>query len=225
MAQVRDKFIKGCESNGIHAKIAIEVWQMIDHFGGYGFNKSHSLAYAFIAYQTAYLKRYFPLEFFSSLLTSVMGDDEKTNQYINEAKSLGVTLYQIHINRSRSDYYIDERGLRCPFNVVSGVGEKAVAAILEKRKEGQFESFENFVERVGGSINKNVVHALANSNSGNAFSVFGVNPTDAVNIFQRIKADLSSRKIQYDKFTRDSLFDVGLVGFNKDGSKKISESI
>jgi len=210
LAAMKDKFVNGCVENGIDKTIASEVWQNIEYFGGYGFNKSHSLSYSLLGYQEAWLKYYYPLEFFCSLFSSVIGDREKFDEYRLEAigderlkiKGMGVKMFPVHINKSSDEYFIDRDGLRLPLTVVEGVGESAVEAIM---KGQPYEDFEDFVERVDSrAVTVAVVRNLARKKYG-AFSCFGVGEEEAVKKFELIKNDLSKRKVKKSRF-REPLF-------------------
>ncbi|MBI3599482.1 MAG: DNA polymerase III subunit alpha, partial [Nitrospinae bacterium] len=106
MAQQREKFVKGAVANGIPQDKADKIFDLMEHFAGYGFNKSHSAAYALVAYQTAYLKSHYPLEFMSSLLSSEMGNTDKVIQYIAECKDMGIQALPPDINESFSDFTV-----------------------------------------------------------------------------------------------------------------------
>jgi DNA polymerase-3 subunit alpha len=93
MEELNGKFVAGCVASGISNRIAVETWEKIEKFGGYGFNRSHAACYAFIAYQTAYLKRYYTVEFLSALMTSEVGDDDKIASYMGECRKLGIRVY------------------------------------------------------------------------------------------------------------------------------------
>jgi len=208
---LRGQFIEGCENNGIEKATAIDVWQTIYNFGEYGFNLSHSLAYSYIGYQEAYLKCYYPLQFFCSLMSFVIGDKEKFDAYRLEAagderlgiKGLGVKLWPVHINKSRAQYYIDNKGLRLPLTIVEGVGESAVKAIMQAQP---FTDFEDFVQRVDTrAVTCAVVKNLARIKYG-AFACFGISEKEAVEKFELMKKDIGRRKMNKNRFVNDNVF-------------------
>jgi len=221
MANMKNKFLEGCDAHGIGKSTAIEVWQMIDYFGGYGFNKSHSLAYSFVSYQTAWLKFHYPIEFFSALLTSAIGDEEKTQLYINEAcgvgeKGLGVNILPINVNKSTNIYEIEGEAIRCPLTVVGGVGDRAVEEIIEKREqEGEFIDFKHFVNIIEASaVTVSVIRNLAQSRAGNAFAPLGIKAKDAEDVFTNMKKDLKSRKMRENRFVDTDLMKVSYGKIN-----------
>ncbi len=220
---LREKFIAGCVENGVDKATAIDVWQLIYKFGGYGFNKSHSAAYAYLAYQEAYLKYYYPVEFFCALFSSVIGDAEKFEMYKMEAvgderlgiKGLGVKLWPVHVNKSRDKYYIDNNGLRLPLTIVDKVGESAVREIMRGQP---YKDFEDFVNRVDSrSVNIAVVKNLARVKYG-AFSCFGISEKEAEQKFELMKKDISRRKVNKDRFVQDNV----LKGINLLANRKNS---
>jgi DNA polymerase-3 subunit alpha len=125
-------------------------------FASYAFNKSHAAAYAVISYQTAYLKAYFPAEFMAALLTSVIGFDDKINQYIHHLKDLDIKLLPPDINRSRGEFIVEADGIRFGLLAVKGLGENAVNEIVQIREGGGlFSDFGDFAKRMQfDSLNK-----------------------------------------------------------------------
>ncbi len=163
-----EPFIKGCIENGLTREKAEELFEIIRRFGGYGFNKAHSSRYAIVAYQTAYLKRYYPVEFMAALLTFEMGNSDKVVEYITEARRMGIEVKPPDINASGNDFTVvyeedNEKGIiRFGLAAVKGVGAKAVEAIIEAReKKGKFKSIFDFCQRVDlRSVNRAVIEAL-----------------------------------------------------------------
>ncbi len=172
IAKAKEQFINGCQEKGLTQAQAQEIFELIERFAGYGFNKSHSTRYSFIAYQTAYLKTYWPVEFMAALLTYEMGNTDKVVDYISEAKSMGIELAPPDINESFTDFTVvkskshtdkDTPGLiRFGLGAVKGVGEKAVEQIIQARKKkGLFKSLFHFCENVDlRAVNKQVCEAL-----------------------------------------------------------------
>ena len=162
-----EPFLKGCVENGLTREKAEELFEIIRRFGGYGFNKAHSSRYAVVAYQTAYLKRYYPVEFMAALLTFEMGNSDKVVEYITEARRMGIEVKPPDINASGSDFTVvyenDDKGvIRFGLAAVKGVGTKAVEAIIEAReKKGKFKSIFDFCQKVDlRSVNRAVMEAL-----------------------------------------------------------------
>ncbi len=174
IAAERRHFIDGAAGNGIDHESAGRIFALIEEFGKYGFNKSHSTRYALVAYQTAYLKTYFPLQYMAALLTFEMNDQAKTTEYIEECRflpqadgSAGIAILPPDINKSIADFSVVEGTIRFGLAAVKGVGEKAVEAILAARGDSAggagkpFTSLHDFCERVDLRVaNKSVLEAL-----------------------------------------------------------------
>ena len=174
MQKQRDLFVKGCaEKNKISAAKANQIFDLLEKFAGYGFNKSHAAAYAIVSYQTAYLKANYPVEFFCAMMTNDMGDLDKLAQYIAEARAFGIEVLQPDVNES--DVFFapappsaaapggaPKRGIRFGLVAIKGVGEAAVEAILQARREqGKFKTLTELCERVDGrSLGRKTLEAL-----------------------------------------------------------------
>jgi DNA polymerase-3 subunit alpha len=172
IAKEKERFIAGCVDKGLSEKQAGQIFELIERFAGYGFNKSHSTRYAFIAYQTAYMKTHWPVEFMAALLTFEMDSTDKVVEYIGECRQMGIEVLPPDINTSGVDftplYERDEDGrqkkgvIRFGLAAVKGVGEKAVEQIISARKRvGRFESLFHFCENVDlRAANKQVLESL-----------------------------------------------------------------
>jgi DNA polymerase-3 subunit alpha len=162
MAQQRDRFLQGAKKKKIDLKKAETVFGLMEKFGGYGFNKSHSAAYALITYQTAYLKAHYPLEFMVALLTSRMGNSTDVIKYITECREKGIVVLPPDINQSQMDFTVTEGKIRFGLAAVKNVGEGAIEAVLEARgKAGPFVSLIDFCKRVDLSrTNRKVLESL-----------------------------------------------------------------
>ena len=188
MAKQRAGFLKGCaEVNKIPAAKANQIFDLLEKFAGYGFNKSHAAAYAMVAYQTAYLKANYPVEFFCAMLTNDMADTDKLSQYIAEARSMGIEVLPPDVNESQVHFAPAQSAtevlparagpptpaagrrdarptlaIRFGLAAIKGVGEIAVEAVLKARREGGgFHSLADLCERVDGrSVNRKVLEAL-----------------------------------------------------------------
>ena len=191
MAKQRDIFVKGCAKvNGIPAAKANQVFDLLEKFAGYGFNKSHAAAYAVVSYQTAYLKANHPVEFFCAMMTNDMADTAKLSQYINEARTMGIEVLAPDVNESQvyfapaqsragvppappsgsapaqeSQDARPKLAIRFGMAAIKGVGEIAVESILKGRNEGgRFQSLADICQRVDGrSVNRKVLEALIKS--------------------------------------------------------------
>jgi DNA polymerase-3 subunit alpha len=172
IAKERERFIAGCVNKGVRHEQAEQIFELIERFAGYGFNKSHSTRYAFIAYQTAYMKAHWPVEYMAALLTYEMGDTDKVVNYIAECTEMGIKVLAPDINESGVDFtplYVEEENgtkkkgvIRFGLAAVKGVGEKAVEQIIAARERvGRFQSLFHFCENVDlRAANKQVLEAL-----------------------------------------------------------------
>jgi DNA polymerase III subunit alpha len=165
MVSMRDKFIAGAKKNKIPEKSAIQVFDLMEQFAQYGFNKSHSTAYALLAYQTAYLKVHYPVQFMAALLSSEIGDTDKIVMYIAECKDMGIAVLPPDINESRLDFLSQENGIRFGLLAIRNVGEGAIRSILQFRnQQKKFRSLFQFCEEVDSrSLNKRVMESLVKS--------------------------------------------------------------
>lgn len=162
MDREKKAFLDGASKKGIQQHIAERVWNLIDYFSGYGFNKSHSAAYALISYQTAYLKAHYPIEFMTALLTSEMGNTNKVVKYIEEAKKMGISIKPPSVNESFSEFTCVGNQILFGLAAVKNVGSTAIESIIQSRKdEGVFQSFFDFTQRVDLRVcNRKVLESL-----------------------------------------------------------------
>jgi DNA polymerase-3 subunit alpha len=165
MAAQREKFLAGCAIRKVPAKKAEKIFDLMAEFAGYGFNKSHSCAYALLAYQTAYLKTHYPVEFMAALLTSETGNTEKVVKYINESRGMGITVLPPDVNSSALDFTPIGESIRFGLQAIKNVGENTVKGILEARVElGRFTSIYQFCDHVDTRLlNRRVVESLIRS--------------------------------------------------------------
>ena len=174
MKKHRAKFVKGCkELNSIPEKTANEIFDLLEKFAGYGFNKSHAAAYAYVAYQTAYLKANFPVEFLSAMMTNDMNDTSKLTILINEAKLYDIEVLPPDVNESQMHFAPARNGsvIRFGLAAIKGLGEGPVQAILEARKtNGNFSGIFELCESVDGrAMNRKVLESLIKSGSCDCF--------------------------------------------------------
>jgi DNA polymerase III subunit alpha len=162
MAAQREKFLTGCAARKVPQKKAEKIFDLMAEFAGYGFNKSHSCAYALLAYQTAWLKTHYPVEFMAAMLTSETGNTEKVVKYINEARSMGITVLPPNVNSSDVDFTPTGDQIRFGLCAIKNVGENTVKGILAARETlGRFTDFFGFVESVDTrQLNKRVLESL-----------------------------------------------------------------
>lgn len=163
MEQQRKNFITGCIKNGISETTANRIFDQIDYFSGYGFNRSHSAAYALISYRTAYLKANYPVEFMTALLTSERNNTDKIVEYVNEAQNLGIEILPPDINESDALFKVSgENKIRFGLLAVKNVGKGAIESIIQTRKtSGKFISLEDLCQRIDlRLVNKKVMESL-----------------------------------------------------------------
>lgn len=162
MARHREIFLGGAKERGYDLKRAEEIYDLMAEFAKYGFNKSHAVAYAVIAYQTAFLKRYYPACFYAALLGTEMNNTDKVTMYINDAREIGIEILPPDVNESLFLFNVIEDKIRFGMGAIKNVGEGPVEAIIAERKaNGAFTGFINFCERVSmRSCNKRVLESL-----------------------------------------------------------------
>jgi DNA polymerase III subunit alpha len=207
MPVYRQKFIDGAEENGVERGIAEKIFEFVEPFAGYGFNKSHAAAYGWISYQTAYLKATYPLQYFAALMTSVKDKTEKLVEYIDEAKKLGVAVLPPDINASLVHFAVSGEQIRFGLAAIKGVGEAAVQGILIAReRDGRFADLFDVARRVDGrQVNRKVFEALIKCG---ALDVLGANRAQLLDGLE-LALDTASRA------TRDrELGMVSLFGFD-----------
>jgi DNA polymerase-3 subunit alpha len=162
MAKQREKFIGGCRERNTTPAKAERVWELMEKFAGYGFNKSHAAAYGLVAYQTAYFKANYPVEFMAALLTSEMGDTDKIVKYIEECRAMGIQVVPPDVNVSAVQFSVAGDTVRFGLAAIKNVGEAAMQSILKSRSgEGTFKTLEDFCARVDlRLVNRRVVESL-----------------------------------------------------------------
>lgn len=161
LAAQRKAFIDGAVQNQVAESAATAIFDLMEHFADYGFNKSHSAAYALVAYQTAYLKANYPQEFMAALLSSVVDRTDKVAYYIEECRRMGIAVLPPDINTSRSAFSVDGTAIRFGLAAVKNVGENAIQSIMKARNEGRFTTLVDFCLRVDGrTVNKRVLDSL-----------------------------------------------------------------
>jgi DNA polymerase-3 subunit alpha len=161
MAKEKIPFLEGAKKQGVDLKKAEAIFDLMAKFAEYGFNKSHSAAYALIAYQTAYLKAHYPVEFMAALLTEDMGSTDKVLKNISDCREMGIEVLPPDINASELSFRVLGSSIRFGLGAVKNVGESAIEAIIDARQEGNFSDIYDFCERVDlRRVNKRVVESL-----------------------------------------------------------------
>lgn len=164
MAKQKDKFIERAAGHGMSAKDAATLFEQIEKFAAYCFNRSHSAAYAFVAYQTAYLKAHYPVEYMSALLSSVSSDQEKTQLYIAECQKMGIKVLAPDINKSSAHFTPDGGDIRFGLASIKNVGMAVIDLIEKEREEKDFESLYDFCTRLDPKcLNKRTLESLIKS--------------------------------------------------------------
>ena len=169
LIEEENKFIKRSIENGYKEEVAKEVYDLILKFAGYGFNRSHSVAYSMVAYKMAYLKYYYPKEFYNSLLSSVIGSTIKENMYIREAKANSINVFKPSINNSNIDYTVTKDGIYFPLTAINGIGMVNAKEIISNRKEGYTDIFDFLVKNP--NLNKKVLENLIKSGCFDEFNI------------------------------------------------------
>jgi DNA polymerase-3 subunit alpha len=210
MAAERDKFVTGAGVKGIDKKKANDLFDYIEPFARYGFNKSHSVAYALVAWQTAWLKVHYPRHFMAALMTSEMDRTDFVVKFINEASQMGIRILPPDINESNYAFTVVGQNIRFGLGAVKGVGGSAIESILEARhRKGRFASLLDFCEAVDlRACNKKVIEALIKSGS---FDFLG---TARKVLFETLEntADSAQRAREEKERGQSSLFGSGNVG-------------
>jgi DNA polymerase-3 subunit alpha len=162
MAQQRDKFLQGARSRGVADRVAERVFELMEKFAGYGFNKSHAAAYGIVAYQTAYLKANYPVEFMAALLTSEMANQDKIVVHIDECRAMGIPVRPPDVNVSRLQFGVQDETIRFGLGAIKNLGTKAIELIVGARDAGgPFRSLGDFCRRLDlQTVNRRVVESL-----------------------------------------------------------------
>lgn len=203
----KDKFVKRSIENGYTEEFSLKIYELILKFAEYGFNKSHSVAYALISYQMAYLKAHYKEIFYKNLLNSCIGSISSTNEYVKEAKKLGVKFNSFNINVSEYNYIIDD-GIILPLTLVINYG--ACKNIIEERKNGSFKDIYDFLGRVDLKIfNKELISKMI---MVGCFDLFGINKKtltqnlDVIYNYVELDSDvLKPSLIEYDEYNKKEL--------------------
>lgn len=174
MDKLRPQFVAGCEKNGYGKKLGEHLWDQMEGFGAYGFNKAHTVAYGLITYQTAWLKTHYPNEYFAALLTSMIGNNDKIIEYMRNIRASGLKVTPPDINISDAEFTAKDGQIVFGMAGMKGVGTKAVEKMVQARKKlGKFEGFMHFLDNVDlTAVNKNVLESLI---KGGVFDSLGLN--------------------------------------------------
>ena len=220
----KEKFIKRSIEKGHSEESATKIFELILKFAGYGFNLSHSVSYAIVAYKMAFLKRHFCHYFMLSLLNNAIGSDIKTQIYISEAKHKKITITPPDINISTYKYIIKNKQIICPFSIIHNIGYSVSHAIIKEREKGPFKDFLDFVTRCySGTINKKIITSLINAG---VFSSFNINKKtlnenlDNIINYAELTKDIGLIEIekptiiQYQEYDKETLTNLELSSFS-----------
>ena len=197
--QEKERFINAAINNGYTKQIATAIYELIEKFANYGFNKAHSVSYALIGYQMAYLKVHYKKEFIAGILNLNINSDSKTKEYLDEARKLGITLLKPDINLSSDIYILKNNALVLPLSIIKNVGAESVKIILKEREGNQFKDFYDFVKRTYSlGINKKILVSLINAS---VFDCFNLNHNTLINMIDNT--------IRYAEVASD--FDLGVI--------------
>lgn len=153
IAKYRAQFVEGARQRGLADEKAHELFDMIEKFAGYGFNKSHSTAYGLVAYQTAYLKAHYPVEFMAALLSSELGETDKLSEHLDDCHRMGIEVLPPDVNRSEVEFQVEGEKIRFGLGAIKGVGIAAVEALVQERKHGgPFRDLFDLVQRVDAKV-------------------------------------------------------------------------
>ncbi len=185
MQQQKQKFVDGAMARGVAKRKAQDLWEHIEPFAGYGFNKSHSVAYAMLAYKTAYLKAHYPVAFMAAMLSSEMSSKDNVGKYIRECRAMGIPVLPPDVNESNWTFTVAGDSIRFGLGGIKGVGSSAVDAILEaRRKTGRFTSFTHFAREVDHrSVNHKVFECLVKAG---AFDTLGAHRRSLLESLDRL---------------------------------------
>ncbi|MCU1458949.1 MAG: polymerase alpha subunit [Actinomycetia bacterium] len=204
----RSKFVDGCVTQGHSREFGETMFDIIEPFADYSFNKSHSVGYGLVTYQTAYLKAHYPHEYLAALLTSTKGDKDKTAVYLNECRQLGIAVLVPDVNESMSDFTVRGDGIRFGLSAVRNVGEGLVGVMLQSRDaDGPFTDFFDFCERVDPMVlNKRTVESLVKAG---AFDSLGYPRQGLLMVFEQIVDATLARRRERDAGIMSLFGDLG----------------
>ena len=187
LSSLEDDFIEGCLKNGYERKLAKQVYDLILKFANYGFNKSHSIAYALIAYEEAYLKANYPLYFYKALLNGAIGSTSLSASYLNECQSIGIKILPPDINLSENTYEVKDGKIIMPLSIIKNIGSITASKIIEERNaNGVFKDFISTISRLRNNEAKISNTSLESLIYAGAFDRFGFNRTTMINNLKKM---------------------------------------
>jgi DNA polymerase-3 subunit alpha len=213
MATMKAKFMEGMQASGTAAKVAGDMWSLMEAAADYSFNKSHAACYALIAYRTAYLKANYPAEYMAALISSVMNTKDKVPFFVNRCEEMGIEVLPPDVNSSDHDFVVSEKAIRFGLDAVKNVGYAAVEAILRAREDGEITSIWDFCERVDArAVNKRGIECLVKCG---ALDSTGATRKGMLEVLPA--AQSAGQKVQEDaQMGQGSIFDFGDSGGSAD---------
>ena len=175
--------VPGCISNGIDEKTANKIYDDMIDFAKYAFNKSHAACYAVVAYQTAYLKTYYPVEFMAALMTSVVDNTDKVAGYIYACRQMNIQMLPPDVNTSDMEFSVEDNAIRFGLSAVKSLGRPTIKAIIDERNKSRFTSMQDFISRLYTDLNKRTLENLIKSG---AFDTFGNNRRQMMSVYARM---------------------------------------
>lgn len=216
-----NQVIDGCINRGIEEKTAIEIFDEIYDFANYAFNKSHAAAYAYVCYQTAYLKTFYPVEFMASLISSA-GDTDKINEYIINSRNMGIEIYPPDINKSTDTFTVEGKSIRFGLTAIKNVGRGFIQKIVAEREmNGEFKSFSDFISRMtGNDMNKRAVEGMIMCG---AFDSLGIKRSQLMRVFENAidneansqRGNLNGQMTLFDEDTTEEINFPDIEEFDK----------
>ena len=202
----KEEGVPGCIANGIDEKTANKIYDEMIDFAKYAFNKSHAAAYAVVAYQTAWLKYYYPVEFMAALMTSVIDNPGKVSEYIYTCKQMGIAVLPPDINKGEGNFSVDNGNIRYGLAAIKSIGKPVIHAILEERKAGgPFKTLKDFIERLSSrEVNKRTIESFIKSG---AFDSLGGTRKQFMMVYVKI-LDQVNQERKYSMTGQMSLFDM-----------------
>jgi len=208
--------VDGAINRGYSQQLAEDLFELIEYFSGYGFNKAHSTAYAYISYQTAYFKAHYPVEFMAALMSSVIGNSDKVSEYIAELNKMEIEILPPNVNYSGVEFSVEKGKIRFGLAGIKNVGSKAIEAIIEARAEEKFKDLKDFCERVDLSkVNHRVIESLIKAG---AFDSLDLYRSQSLEILEKVftqaqqvqKQKSNGQTSFFDIFNEDEFMDDGI---------------
>ena len=220
MESQKESFIEGAQNKNKVKRVAEDLWDQIETFAGYGFNKSHSAAYALISYQTAWLKSHYPSQFMASALSSELDDTDKIKILIDDSHSLGLKINPPDINKSSKNFLsLNEENILFGLGAIKGVGDSAIENIVEERSNGDFKSLKDFCFRVDLSkVDKRCLEPLIKSGAMDIFS------NDRFKLLDQMEDILKLARQELENLENGQTDMFGVQEFSPEGKKEVDEA-